>query len=230
MLVDRGHLGYDKLVTDIWPEYGCNGKEGTTLRDIMRHEAGLPRLKGSVNAVHLTAEALKEFKVSNFISNQTPQTPPGSRQEYHAFSRGFILNEIVMRADPKGRTIGEFIREELARPLGLDKELFLGLSDEDDPSIAPVSAHPAGLYPEFLLPGFLGGRFATVSLATRLLWFFTGPILDKLFLSGQPQFIVEKEAPDQDGEQDGSSEPVTAETYNKPEVRAAEVRLAMNCP
>lgn len=38
---------------------------------------------------------------------------------YHAVTRGFIINEVVMRADPAGRTMGEFIREEIAIPLGI---------------------------------------------------------------------------------------------------------------
>lgn len=32
-----------------------------------------------------------------------------SPREYHSISRGYILNEIFRRADPKKRTLGEFI-------------------------------------------------------------------------------------------------------------------------
>src|SRR3954465_15226579 len=32
MLVDRGLLDLEGLVSDYWPEYGCNGKEATTVR------------------------------------------------------------------------------------------------------------------------------------------------------------------------------------------------------
>ena len=31
-------------------------------------------------------------------------------RNYHAWTRGWLLNEIVRRADPKRRTIGEFCR------------------------------------------------------------------------------------------------------------------------
>lgn len=43
-------------------------------------------------------------------------------------SRGFLLNEIFRRADSKGRTIGEYLRDDVAGPLkacvhiGLDED------------------------------------------------------------------------------------------------------------
>ena len=33
------------------------------------------------------------------------------------YGQGWISNEICMRVDPKGRTIGEFVRDEIAAPL-----------------------------------------------------------------------------------------------------------------
>ena len=47
----------------------------------------------------------------------------GSRREYHALTRGFILNEIFRRVDPAGRTVGQFVREELNGKLGADVRL-----------------------------------------------------------------------------------------------------------
>ena len=45
---------------------------------------------------------------------------------YHAVTRGWIENEICMRADPQGRTLGELMRDWLSIPLGLEGELTLG--------------------------------------------------------------------------------------------------------
>ena len=41
MLVDRGLVSYDQKVSEIWPEFGANGKENITVADVLRHEAGL---------------------------------------------------------------------------------------------------------------------------------------------------------------------------------------------
>lgn len=41
MLVDRGYLDYDKPVVHYWPEFGAEGKDRITVKEVMRHEAGL---------------------------------------------------------------------------------------------------------------------------------------------------------------------------------------------
>ena len=42
MLVDRGLVDYDDLVTKHWPEFGANGKDTITVADVMRHAGGVP--------------------------------------------------------------------------------------------------------------------------------------------------------------------------------------------
>ena len=225
VLVDRGHLRYDQPIHEIWPEFGCHGKESTTLRTLLRHEAGLPRLNGTVYAADCTTERLRQGALSKFISDQVPLTPPGSRQAYHAISRGWILNEVVRRVDPKGRTIGEFLREDIAHPLGLQAELHLGLTSENLPHIAPLTAEYSWrMYPEFLMPGLLGGRFADVPLSKRLLWFFTGPLLARIFISGEPEFRVQQQAKEE-SQASADEEALLGleELFNLPEARAAEV-------
>ena len=39
---------------------------------------------------------------------------PGGKREYHAITRGWIVNELFRRVDPAGRTIGEFLRQEIS--------------------------------------------------------------------------------------------------------------------
>ena len=59
---------------------------------------------------------------------------------YHSFNRGWIINEIVRRVDPKGRTVGEFLQEEIAAPLDLTNELFIGIPDDLHHKIAPLKS------------------------------------------------------------------------------------------
>ncbi len=52
------------------------------------------------------------------------------KRSYHFLTRDIILNEIVRRADPAGRTVGEFIRDEIAIPLAITdqvSQIFLDL-------------------------------------------------------------------------------------------------------
>ena len=44
VLAERGDLGYDLRVADVWPEFGTRGKDRVTLRHVLLHTAGLPGL------------------------------------------------------------------------------------------------------------------------------------------------------------------------------------------
>ena len=45
-LADRGLIDYDAPVAEYWPEFGANGKSAITVRDTLRHRAGLSQLNG----------------------------------------------------------------------------------------------------------------------------------------------------------------------------------------
>ena len=89
--------------------------------DVQRHEAGLNNLAKPLEKTACLRPNLKANVVGQIIEDSTPSFPnainPGdgskSRRGYHYVTRGFVLNEIMRRVDPKGRTIGQFIREEL---------------------------------------------------------------------------------------------------------------------
>ena len=42
LLKERGKLAYDDRVTQYWPEFGKNGKESVTIRQVLTHTAGIP--------------------------------------------------------------------------------------------------------------------------------------------------------------------------------------------
>ena len=117
MLADRGHLRYDQRIAELWPDFAQNGKEGITVADLMRHEAGLAEFDFAIPLDNTTTQALKAGKLSSSIASQTPKWRSNSRRQYHSLTRGLIANEIVMRADPQQRTIGEFVAQEIAGPL-----------------------------------------------------------------------------------------------------------------
>jgi CubicO group peptidase (beta-lactamase class C family) len=77
--------------------------------------------------------------VARLLARQRPVWPPGTRHGYHAMAIGFYIQELVRRVDPAHRTLGQFFREEVAGPLGLD--FYIGLppeiSAESDRDAAP---------------------------------------------------------------------------------------------
>ena len=91
----------------------------------------------------------------------------GSKRDYHAMTRGFIVNEIFRRVDIRGRTIGEFVRQELCDPLG-GADVFVGLPESVEKSRmwdlqgrGYTETFLSTLWPDFLL----GGRRAELGVA-----------------------------------------------------------------
>ena len=56
---EQGLVEYTEKVTKYWPEFGQNGKDKLTVANVMKHEAGLNRLKTMIGPEDLTTEAIK---------------------------------------------------------------------------------------------------------------------------------------------------------------------------
>lgn len=121
--VDRGLCRYDDLVIKYWPEFGQNGKAEMTIADVLRHDAGLHAFDEAFTADHVRDQANPDGNMSRVIAAQAPWTWPSGEYEgtvpriYHAVSRGYVLSQMLIRIDPAGRTIGQWMAEELCGPL-----------------------------------------------------------------------------------------------------------------
>lgn len=195
MLVDRGRLHYTQPVVDIWPEFGQNGKESTTVAQVMRHEAGLFRFAASLKATDLTAAKIKQGAVSDTIAAEFPEHRPGEKRVYHSMTRGWIVNEIVRRADLHQRTIGEFLQEEVGIPLGIENEMFIG-TPVDRVAVAQKIAllkDPSVWWSwvQLLLPRGLGGGAVPVnSLMIRAILLFGIPMYKVLQHTGLLNYVM----------------------------------------
>lgn len=123
MAVSRGYFELDAPIATYWPEFGCNGKEAITAREVFAHSAGLPVIEEPIGIDTVADLDL----LADVLSRQTPQWQPGTRHGYHGWTIGFLENEILRRTDPAGRSISQFVQEEIAGPLGV--EFYIGLPD-----------------------------------------------------------------------------------------------------
>jgi len=132
----RGLFDYDERVAAYWPEFGENGKEEITVRQLLAHEAGLCGVDRP-----LTPRTLADpDAVAAAIAPQRPAWTPGTRHGYHALSLGFYESELIRRVDPARRTLGRFFQDEIARPLGI--EFYFGVPETvPDERIAQVKAY-----------------------------------------------------------------------------------------
>jgi CubicO group peptidase (beta-lactamase class C family) len=147
-LVGKGLINYNARIADYWPEFSANGKGELTVAELMRHEAGLAVFNTSIAPEDLLTDNIKQNRVGRIIESQVQKYRKGDghRREYHAVTRGWIVNELFRRVDPARRTIGEFLREDLSTPLGVD--VNVGVKQEELHRVKKVA--PLGFRFQFL--------------------------------------------------------------------------------
>ncbi len=132
MLIDRGLVDPDAFVTDYWPEYGQNGKEKTRVRHILDHTAAVPVL---TTDPLWPGAMLDREAIVRALEVQEPLWEIGTKAAYHVHHQGFLLGEIMRRVD--GRTVGPFLREEVATPL--HAEYYIGgMTEAEQTRVAEV--------------------------------------------------------------------------------------------
>src|ERR1700757_4404544 len=87
-LVDRGLIDYDEPVAEYWREFGANGKSNITVRQMMRHQAGLSALHGASKDDLLNHELMEERLAAARISESDIQR--GGAQDCRAATVGRI--------------------------------------------------------------------------------------------------------------------------------------------
>jgi CubicO group peptidase (beta-lactamase class C family) len=130
ILAARGLLDLDAPVAHYWPEFATAGKDSITLRLLLSHQAGIPAIRTPLRP----GDLYDWDTMTRVIAAEAPFWPPGTRQGYHAVTFGHAVGEVVRRVS--GRGIGDFFRDEMAGPLGLD--FFIGLPEGDEPRVAPT--------------------------------------------------------------------------------------------
>lgn len=115
MAMERTGTGYDTAVASLWPEFAEKGKGSVTIRHVLCHEAGIPQIAGLVP----DAATLADWDhMTALMASLEPLWEPGTANGYHAVNFGWLVGEILRRLD--GRSLSQFLDEEIAGPLGLD--------------------------------------------------------------------------------------------------------------
>lgn len=134
MLVDRGLVDLDTPVATYWPEFSQAGKEAIEVRHLMAHTSGVSGWEQP-----FVVEEMYDWETSVArLAAQAPWWEPGTASGYHAQNQGHLLGEIVRRVS--GKTLKQFVAEEIAEPLGVD--LQIGADARDDGRIAEIVPPP----------------------------------------------------------------------------------------
>src|SRR5580704_1101053 len=131
MLADRGLVDYDQPLAAYWPEFGQAGKAAITVRQVLSHTAGLMGYDAETQ-MGMT-ELFDHERPLRELELMRPLWTPGTAVMYHFVTFGTMMAELVRRVD--GRSVGRFVAEEIAGPLGVD--LRIGLPASEDARVAP---------------------------------------------------------------------------------------------
>ncbi|WP_031173108.1 serine hydrolase domain-containing protein [Streptosporangium roseum] len=137
LLSQRGELDLDAPVAEYWPEFAANGKDRVPVRWLLTHQAGLPAIDHPITP----AEAIAWHPMVTALAAQRPFWEPGTEHGYHAHTYGWLVGEVVRRVT--GRSLGTFLAEEIAAPLGLD--LWIGLPETERHRVSRIVAAPLDL-------------------------------------------------------------------------------------
>jgi CubicO group peptidase (beta-lactamase class C family) len=134
ILVDRGELDVDAPVARYWPEFAAAGKEGVLVRHLLSHTSGVSGLDQPA-----VVEDLYDWdKATTRLAGQAPWWEPGTASGYHALNFGHLVGEVVRRVS--GKSLKQFVAEEIAGPLGADFQI--GAAESDWGRIAGVVPPP----------------------------------------------------------------------------------------
>jgi CubicO group peptidase (beta-lactamase class C family) len=128
-LVEQGKIDLDAPVARYWPEFAQAGKASLPVRFLLTHQAGLPAVRRSLPP---GANILSWDTMTTALAEQAPWWKPGSAFGYHTNTFGFLVGELLRRVD--GRTVGHYVRDELATGFGID--FLIGFGPEQDARVA----------------------------------------------------------------------------------------------
>ena len=139
ILEDRGELDLDAPVVRYWPEFGCLGKEPTTVRQLLSHQSGAIGLPGSDEILSWDGGGWDDtVAIAAGVAAGAPAWEPGTRHGYHGVTFGWLVGELVRRLT--GLSLGSFFDVEVAQTLGV--ACSIGTSPSLLGSVATVMEFP----------------------------------------------------------------------------------------
>ncbi len=123
MLVEDGLLRFSDAVAEYVPEFAQHGKGAVTIAQVMSHRGGFPSQECSANCWVDHAELRRQ------VCNFTLEWTPGTRLQYHGKSAHAVCAVVIEAIT--GMDYRDFIRTRVIEPLGLGRDLYVGLPDPE---------------------------------------------------------------------------------------------------
>ncbi len=115
ILFDENKLELDERVSFYLPEFGNNGKENITVRNLLEHNSGLIAYRNFASMY-----SNKDVVISA-IMNEKLEYPTGSKTVYSDLNM-IVLQQIIEKTS--GKKLDEFVNEKLFKPLKMNRTMF----------------------------------------------------------------------------------------------------------
>ena len=123
-LVEEGKLRFSDRIAEHVPGFEAHGKNDVTLAHLLTHQAGFP-------AAEVAPECFMDReRLRRAVCDFKLDWPPGSRSIYHRTAAHWVVGVLIEAIT--GTDYREEIRKRVIEPLGLTREMFLGLPDTED--------------------------------------------------------------------------------------------------
>lgn len=123
-LVEKGVIGYDTLIGDIWPAFACNGKEAMQVWHVLSYRCGLYQPP----ALEDPALGADWEYMTNLMAKATPAYPPGTTQQYHPRTYGWLSGGIACHA-LGNMDYFQIFKDEVGDPAGMNR-FYYGADDK----------------------------------------------------------------------------------------------------
>jgi CubicO group peptidase (beta-lactamase class C family) len=123
VLAERGLFGFSDRIADHVPEFAKNAKGNITVLQTITHQAGFP------NAVVGKDAWADHRRLREVVCNFPLEFTPGSKVHYHGLTAHWTLGVLIEAVT--GKDFRDVIRETVTEPLGLSRELYVGLPESE---------------------------------------------------------------------------------------------------
>jgi CubicO group peptidase (beta-lactamase class C family) len=130
ILADRGEIDLDAPVAKYWPEFAAAGKGDVRVQQLLGHTSGVAGWTEPTTLLDI----YDWEKSTAILTRQAPWWTPGRTSGYHGINQGHLVGEVVRRVT--GKTLGTFLAEDVAGPLGVGTDYYIGTPAEADARVS----------------------------------------------------------------------------------------------
>jgi CubicO group peptidase (beta-lactamase class C family) len=129
-LAEQGAFRFTDRLSDHVPDFARLGKRDITILQVITHQGGFPNAQISRDAW------TDRTRLKQSVCEFTLEWTPGSRVSYHPLSAHWALAVLIETLT--GQDYREHVRQAILEPLGLARDIHMGLPESEDARVSDM--------------------------------------------------------------------------------------------